>query len=116
MAPDTLPAWLTEEDVDYFAAEYGRDGFSGGLNWYRNIDFNWKMTPFLEGAKLLQPTIFIAGDVDPVLVMFKRAVKDMPLNVPNLKKMTIIPQTGHWVNQERVAECNGLITDFLMQP
>ena len=59
MAPDTLPAWLTEEDVDYFAAEYGRDGFSGGLNWYRNIDFNWKMTPFLEGAKLLQPTIHL---------------------------------------------------------
>ena len=107
---------IVVEDVDYFAAEYGRAGFSGGLNWYRNIDFNWKMTPFLDGAKLLQPTIYLAGDADPVLTMFKGAVKYMPQNVPNLKKMVIFPGVGHWVNQERAVECNGLIVDFLKQP
>jgi pimeloyl-ACP methyl ester carboxylesterase len=114
--PDILPDWLTEEDVDYFAAEYGRSGFSGGLNWYRNIDFNWKTTPFLDGAKLLQPTIYLAGDADPVLTMFKGAVKSMPQNVPGLKQMTIFPGVGHWINQERVAECNDLILDFLKRP
>src|SRR6185295_12873545 len=33
-----LPPWLTEADIDVFAAEYRRTGFRGGLNWYRNID------------------------------------------------------------------------------
>ena len=39
-----LPPWLTEQDIDVFAAEYARTGFRGGLNWYRNIDRNWELT------------------------------------------------------------------------
>jgi pimeloyl-ACP methyl ester carboxylesterase len=35
-----LPAWLTEADIDAYAAEFARTGFRGGLNWYRNIDRN----------------------------------------------------------------------------
>src|SRR6267378_6223078 len=41
-APATLPAWLTEADVDFYAREFTRTGFRGGLNWYRNIDRNWE--------------------------------------------------------------------------
>ncbi len=29
--PTSLPPWLTENDVDYYAAEFGRTGFTGGL-------------------------------------------------------------------------------------
>src|SRR5947209_4594352 len=32
-----LPGWLTEADLDFYAAEFRRTGFRGGLNWYRNI-------------------------------------------------------------------------------
>lgn len=66
--PEKLPAWLTEEDVEYFAGEYARTGFTCGLNWYRNIDRNWELTPFLDGAKLRQPALFVAGEVDGVLI------------------------------------------------
>ena len=41
--PATLPAWLTEADVDFYAGEFARTGFRGGLNWYRNIDRNWEL-------------------------------------------------------------------------
>src|SRR5437588_730716 len=49
--PTTLPAWLTEADVDYFVGEFSRTGFRGGLNWYRNIDRNWELlAPFASAT------------------------------------------------------------------
>src|SRR2546428_95396 len=61
------PPWITELDVDFLEAEFKRSGFSGGLNYYRNMDRNWALTPFLDGAKILQPSLFIAGNKDPVI-------------------------------------------------
>jgi epoxide hydrolase A/B len=40
MEPPALPPWLTEADIEFFAGEFTRTGFRGGLNWYRNIDRN----------------------------------------------------------------------------
>lgn len=34
-----LPPWLTEEDVDYYASKFDKSGFTGGFNYYRNM--NW---------------------------------------------------------------------------
>lgn len=34
----TLPSWLTEDDVNYFATKFKRTGFTGGLNYYRAMD------------------------------------------------------------------------------
>jgi hypothetical protein len=36
--PETLSTCLTEADLDFYANEFKRTGFRGGLNWYRNID------------------------------------------------------------------------------
>jgi hypothetical protein len=59
--PETLPTWLTEADLDFYTEEFKRTGFRGGLNWYRNIDTNWKlMMPILSGAKIRQPSLFVA--------------------------------------------------------
>ena len=44
--PKQLPAWLKPEDLDYYANEYSRTGFRGGLNWYRGQDIFWQETPF----------------------------------------------------------------------
>ena len=46
-APKTLPDWLTEDDVDYFAKEFAGSGFRGGLNRYRNMDRDWEELPEL---------------------------------------------------------------------
>jgi hypothetical protein len=37
------PTWITQADVDFYANEFRRAGFRGGLNWYRNIDKNWEL-------------------------------------------------------------------------
>jgi pimeloyl-ACP methyl ester carboxylesterase len=71
--PETLPAWLTEQDVAFFAHEFERTGFRGGLNWYRNIDRNWELTRFLNGVKLRQPALFVAGEHDSVVAMNRKA-------------------------------------------
>src|SRR5262245_9378106 len=60
--PERLPAWLTEADLAVFTTAFERTGFRGGLNWYRNIDRTWEWTPFLRGAKLRQPSLFVAGE------------------------------------------------------
>lgn len=38
--PPSLPSWLTEEDVDYYAAKFNQSGFTGGLNYYRNMNLS----------------------------------------------------------------------------
>lgn len=111
--PEALPSWLTEKDVDYFTSEFKRTGFRGGLNWYRNIDRNWELTSFLEGAQIYPPALFVAGEVDPVIKMYRKAYDSLEKNVLQLKGKILIPGVGHWVNQERPAEVNKLILEFL---
>ncbi len=50
--PPALPAWLTEADVDFYAGEFARMGFRGGLNWYRNIDRNWELMAPFDGLRV----------------------------------------------------------------
>jgi pimeloyl-ACP methyl ester carboxylesterase len=64
--PEDLPAWLNEGDLDFFVEQFEKSGFRGPINWYRNIDRNWEITPFLDGAKILQPTLFVTGSLDGI--------------------------------------------------
>ena len=111
--PEQLPPWLTEEDIDFFTAEFERTGFRGGLNWYRNMDALWELTPFLSGAKLRQPALFVAGEADAVITMYREAFDTLEQNVPNLKQKVLVPGAGHWIQQERPAEVNRLLIEFL---
>ena len=40
--PGPLPAWLSEDDLDVYAGEFERTGFTGALNRYRNMDRDWE--------------------------------------------------------------------------
>jgi pimeloyl-ACP methyl ester carboxylesterase len=111
--PDSLPAWLTDQDLDIFTQEFERSGFRGGINWYRNIDRNRELTPFLNGAKIHQPALFVAGQLDGVIVMYSQAYDNLEANIPNLKKKVLIPGAGHWIQQERPNEVNDLLIEFL---
>jgi pimeloyl-ACP methyl ester carboxylesterase len=111
--PDKRPPWLTEEDIDFYVGEFTRAGFRGGINWYRNIDRNWELTPFQDGAKVLQPTVFIAGERDLVLKMTAEALAAQPTNVPNLKGTHLVANAGHWVQQQQPGAVNELLLGFL---
>lgn len=111
--PSKKPSFVTDEDIEFFVNEFKRSGFAGGLNYYRNVDRNWALTSFLDGAKLPQPTLFVAGDRDGVLGFWGEEVEAIELNVPNLVKKVILPGVGHWTQQERPAEVNRLLLEFL---
>ena len=109
--PETLPSWLTQADVDYFANEFKQSGFRGGLNWYRNIDRNWELMGAWRNAKVTVPALFITGEKDPVRGFAPEAT--IRQNVPNLKDLVLVPGAGHWVQQERPAEVNAALIGFL---
>jgi pimeloyl-ACP methyl ester carboxylesterase len=111
--PQTLPGWLTEQDIDVFAGEFERTGFRGGLNWYRNIDRLWELAPFLSGATLRQPALFVAGEFDPVIAMYREAFDALEQTVPGLRKKVLLPGAGHWIQQERPGQVNRLLLEFL---
>ena len=114
--PTVLPAWISEEEIDLFAAEFARTGFRGGLNWYRNIDRNWELLAAYSGASIRQPTLFLWGEQDPVseLAGMGKLIERMQQFVPNLQKRSF-PGCGHWVQQERAQEVNAAILAFLRQ-
>ena len=112
--PEKLPGWLTDSDLDFYAGQFRESGFRGPLNWYRNIDQNWRMGGFLLDAKLRQRSLFIAGEKDLVITGFGRGGFDrLEESLPNLSKKVLIPGRGHWIQQEAPVEVNRLLLDFL---
>ncbi len=112
--PERLPAWLTEEDLDYYVAQYVQSGFRGPLNWYRNIDRNVEITPQLEEAKIGQPSFFIAGVKDPVLSFGGGGwVNLMDNYVLDMRGKLFVEGSGHWVPMERPGEVNNALLEFL---
>ncbi|MGH1470329.1 MAG: alpha/beta fold hydrolase [Cellvibrionaceae bacterium] len=113
--PTEIPSWLTKEDLDFYVNEFSEAGFRGGINYYRNFHRNWEITPELSGAKIEAPVIFLAGELDGVIrrASAEQLEKSMKPVVPNLKEVILIPDTGHWIQQERPEETNKVILDFL---
>jgi pimeloyl-ACP methyl ester carboxylesterase len=110
--PDVLPDWLTEEDLDFYTAEFERSGFRGPLNYYRNHDLTWELT---AGAPetIGQPAMFVAGAADGVIMMAAEALQSLPDRVTDLRINHLIPEIGHWTQQEAPEEVNRLMLEFL---
>lgn len=113
--PRALPAWLAEQDLDYYVEQFRHSGFRGGLNRYRNQDRDWERLTALTGARITVPACFIAGSRDKVL----RFVPEVDL-VENMKRWTddlrvceLIEGAGHWIQQERPAQVNAILLRFL---
>ncbi|CAL1377140.1 unnamed protein product [Linum trigynum] len=117
--PPTLPSWLSQEDVDYYAAKFDESGFTGPLNYYRSIDLTWEMMGPWTGAKVMVPAKFIVGELDLTLKFpgaeayinnggFK---KDVPL----LEDIVVLKGVGHFLNEEKPEEVTKQIHDFFNQ-
>jgi pimeloyl-ACP methyl ester carboxylesterase len=110
-----LPGWITDADIDFYAAELSRAGFRGGLNWYRNIDRNWELLAPFAGARVTIPALYVAGERDLVLGFPGAAslIANLPKFVPQLRQTIILPGCGHWTQQERPREVNEAMVGFL---
>ncbi|MFF4410170.1 alpha/beta fold hydrolase [Streptomyces sp. NPDC001404] len=116
--PDELPGWLTEDDIDTFAAEYAANGFTGSLNWYRTINRSWELLAPWSDAVIQPPALFIAGDRDrvpPLVGGLDKLLTGLPALLPNLRRTVTLPGCGHWTEMERPAEVNAALLEFIAE-
>jgi len=109
--PDGLPDWLSQAELDHFVAEFTRTGFTGPINWYRNFDRNWELTPQLAGAKVEVPSLFIGGALDPVLLMSPPAAAEPWLT--DHRGTVLVEGAGHWVQQQSPDAVNAALLGFI---
>jgi pimeloyl-ACP methyl ester carboxylesterase len=114
-APTGLPDWLTQADLDYFVSQFKGAGFRGGVNYYRNFQRNWELTPHLSTARVTVPTLFIAGENDVVIAGAPQARLEGAMRrvVDDLRGVILLPRAGHWIQQELPEETNAAVLEFL---
>jgi pimeloyl-ACP methyl ester carboxylesterase len=113
--PETLPAWLSEADVDAYAKDFAHSGFRGGLNWYRNVDRNWALMAPFAGLRIRVPALYVAGDRD-LVVSFPGSdqfIANLKTFAPELRGSLMLPGCGHWTQQERANDVNAALVEFL---
>ncbi|MDF3298826.1 alpha/beta fold hydrolase [Streptomyces tropicalis] len=113
--PESLPEWFTEDDLDVLAESFSK-GFTGALNWYRNLDRNWELTAPWQGAVVTRPALYVYGDRDPVAAFpgTPELIERLPGLMPGLRRRPLeLAGCGHWTQQERPAEVNEALIDFL---
>jgi pimeloyl-ACP methyl ester carboxylesterase len=114
--PDVFPAWLTPEDLDYYVGEFTASGFFGPISRYRNHERDFAWLQQFKGRKLDMPTLLIGGDKDPAFNGFGRIADPgamMRQHASDLRGVHVLPGCGHWTQQERPAEVNRLLVDWL---
>jgi len=98
---------MNENELSVFVSAFESSGFTGGINWYRNLDRNWHLladvTPIIH-----QPTLMIYGEQDtiPKSENLKNIVTQ--LDIASL-------DCGHWIQQEKPEETTQLILKWLEQ-
>jgi pimeloyl-ACP methyl ester carboxylesterase len=105
------PDWLAEEDLQVYIDAFQRTGFTGGLNWYRNMDRNWEITEPFKDRRVEQPSLFLTGELD--LVRNFMPAQAMNGWVTDLRRQVIVPGAGHWVQQQAPEAVNAALLEFL---
>jgi pimeloyl-ACP methyl ester carboxylesterase len=103
--------WLSEEELQVYVEAFTRTGFTGGLNWYRNIDRNWELTAPYGERRIEQPAMFLTGELDPVRRFMP--AEAMTGWVTDLRAEIVVPDAGHWVQQQSPAAVNAALLEFL---
>ncbi len=111
--PGALPAWLSADDLGRYAQAYARTGFWGPLGVYRNQDRDWHEHPEIGTVGVRQPALFIGGRRDPAVLFGK--LEPMEAAVPNLRRIVLLPNCGHWTQQERPGDVNDELLAFLQR-
>jgi pimeloyl-ACP methyl ester carboxylesterase len=109
-------AWLPDDALAVYAAEYARTGFQGGLNWYRcgiepTIAAELQL---FSGRTIDVPSAFVAGRQDWGIYQKPGSFEAMQGRAcTDMRKVILIDGAGHWVQQEQAAAVSRALIDFL---
>ncbi|CAI0626792.1 unnamed protein product [Linum tenue] len=114
-APIPLPPWLSEADLKYFTYKYEKTSFTGGLNYFRNVDRNWELTAPWQGDQVKVPVKFVAGDQDMAYNNARGYIHKggFKRDVPFLQEVVVMEGVGHFLQEEKADEISGHIIDFI---
>lgn len=108
-AHDTRERFLSDDELAVFVETFQRTGFTGGVNWYRNMSRNWRLSEGLPD-QVRVPALMVMAELDAVLP--PSSADGMEAYVPDLEK-ALIKGSGHWTQQEKPEDTSRVIVDWL---
>ena len=102
---------VPEEELAFFVETFEKTGFTGGINWYRNMDKNWETTAHLDDM-INVPCLYVGADND--IVLQPSMMDGAEQYIPNLEKQTIA-DCSHWTQQQKPDELNQIIVDWMQR-
>ncbi len=110
--PGPLP-FMSDDELDHYAAAFHAGGWTGPLNWYRNFNRNAKDAAAYGDNIIRQPAGFLAGEYEVVLRMLPGQLENMRALCADLRMERCPAGAGHWIQQERPADTNAALLQFL---
>ena len=108
--------WLPDAELAVYAAEYTRNGYQGGLQWYRcftSAKYVSELQVF-SGRTIDVPAIFIAGKSDWGTYQKPGDVEKMrDVIMTQQRGFYLLEGAGHWVQQEQPEQVSGILLEFL---
>jgi pimeloyl-ACP methyl ester carboxylesterase len=98
---------LSDDELSVLDAAFEVSGFTGSINWYRNLDRNWYLLADVDPI-VLHPALMIYGERD--VIPKSPNLSDF---VPNVDVISL--DTGHWIQEEMPEETTKAILDWLAQ-
>jgi len=112
-APDVPWSWLSVADLDRYTDDFTKSGFFGPVSYYRNLDRNYEWVTQGAGEIPNVPLYFIGGEHDLTNVMDPNGINRMAGMFPGFQGSTVIPNIGHWTQQEDSVSFNAVLENFL---
>lgn len=106
---DTRETFLSDEEFAVFVESFQRTSFTGGINWYRNFTRNWENSADLP-TQVDVPSLMVMAERDAVLP--PSSADHIGQFIPDLEKV-LIPNSGHWTQQEEPEAVNKALLDWL---
>lgn len=98
--------WLSDEELSVYVEEYARNGFQGGLNWYR-VQTQPKIASDVDmfGSKKIEmPCLLVSGQKDWGSFQEPGAVENMAHVCSDFRGAKYVEGAGHWLPQEQPEE------------